>query len=84
MKRSTVDIDGRVVPGAFYSVHEIARHRQEQPVVAAREIVPIAAVVRVFLAGTHRPHRGATTVPLSNYASHVQWAGPREGCQDPG
>ena len=50
------------MPVARYRTCKIAWHRWEQPVVAACGVVPVAAIVPVFLAGTYRHCRRTTTV----------------------
>ena len=46
-----------IVPVARYSACEIGWHRWEQPVVAVCGVVPVAALVWVFPADTHRLYR---------------------------
>ena len=53
---------GLVVPVAPYSTCETARHRWEQPVLAACRVVHVAAIVPIFPAGTFRRYAGTTVV----------------------
>ena len=49
------------MPVPRYSACEVVRHKREQSVVAAYGVVPVAAIVQVFTAGTYRQYRGTTT-----------------------
>ena len=51
--------------GCRYSACEIACHRWEQPVVAVCGAVPVADIVTLFTAGTHRHHRATATAVQS-------------------
>ena len=57
------------MPVARYSACVIAWHIWEQPVVAVCGVVPVAAIVLVFPAGTDRYYRGTTTVLMAYHGS---------------
>ena len=55
------------MPVACYSACEIVWHRWEQSVVSVCGVVPIAAIMTVFPAGTYRHHRGIATATCGEH-----------------